>query len=189
MTRTLVQLTTSKQGPKAAPLELRIGDLAKATGKTQRALRLYEELGLLAPNTHTAGGFRLYGADAIERVRFIGKLQDLGFTLPEIQALVEASTHAALPKESMAHIRSVYAQKQREVQLQIERLRALQGELASSLAYLETCVDACTQEDAQGTSCCGTCGTHGHEKAPSLVEGARQTTAMAVSAGHSGVEA
>ena len=44
--------------------DLKIGDLARATGKTQRALRLYEEMGLLVPSERTVGGFRVYGCDA-----------------------------------------------------------------------------------------------------------------------------
>ena len=48
---------------------LRVGDIAKATGKTVRAIHLYEELGLLAPVTRSSGGFRLYDPAAIERVR------------------------------------------------------------------------------------------------------------------------
>ena len=51
----LVQLGALRKEP---PADLKIGDLAKATGKTQRALRLYEEMGLLAPSERTLGGFR-----------------------------------------------------------------------------------------------------------------------------------
>lgn len=153
--------------------ELKIGDLAKATGKTQRALRLYEELGLLAPGTRTQGGFRVYGADAVERVLWIGKLQELGFTLQQIQELVDASGHEPLPREAMARARAVFAHKQAEVAAQIARLAQLQRELASSLEFLETCVQACAEPAQTGTSCCGTCQQHGPLKAPSLVEGIR----------------
>ncbi len=164
---TLVQL--------GAPLgaDMKIGDLAKRTGKTQRALRLYEELGLLAPDTRTTGGFRLYDARAVERVSFIAKLQDLGFTLTAIQHLVSAADGAALPKAAMARVRALYAAKQTQVQQHIERLNTLKDELASSLNYLETCAAACTQEHTVGTSGCGSCGAHGDVKAPSLVEGTR----------------
>ena len=41
---------------------IRIGDLARLTGKTVRAIHLYEELGLLKPATRSSGGFRLYDA-------------------------------------------------------------------------------------------------------------------------------
>ena len=159
-----------KLGGASSAREVRIGDLAKATGKTQRALRLYEELGLLEPETRTAGGFRTYGADALERVRFIGKLQELGFTLQQIQQ-VHAVTGAA-PKAAMEQVRALYADKQAEVATQIERLQQLQRELSASLAYLETCVSACTADGTTGT-CCGTCAAHGGERAPNLVEGIR----------------
>ena len=81
----LVQLSPEAHEGSA---ELRIGELAKKTGKTTRALRLYEELGLLVPSARTEGGFRLYHEANAERVFWIGKLQDLGFTLPQIQNLL-----------------------------------------------------------------------------------------------------
>ena len=165
---TLVQLGPSKDGPS----DLKIGDLAKATGKTQRALRLYEEMGLLVPSDRTVGGFRVYGCDAIERVSWIGKLQELGFTLHQIQELVPGVSEAALPKDAMKRVRKIFADKQAEVAHQIARLQQLQCEMASSLEYLETCVESCTEHHA-GTSSCGTCQTHGDLKAPALLEGIR----------------
>jgi DNA-binding transcriptional MerR regulator len=168
----LIQLRSSAEAP---PRDLKIGDLAKATGKTQRALRLYEELGLLAPGTRTQGGFRVYGGEAIERVTWIAKLQELGFTLQQIQELVAASDTAHLPKDAMARVRKLFANKQAEVAAQIARLQQLSRELSSSLEYLETCVETCTENaTASATSCCGTCQHHGDQKAPSLVEGVRQ---------------
>jgi len=164
------QPTLLKLGSPTGGREVRIGDLARATGKTQRALRLYEELGLLVPEMRTAGGFRTYGADALERVRWIGKLQELGFTLQQIQQVVTATSGAA-PKDAMQQVRALYADKQAELAEQIARLQQLQGELASSLHYLEACVASCT---AEGTSAvCGSCATHRGERAPNLVEGMR----------------
>jgi MerR family transcriptional regulator, copper efflux regulator len=143
--------------------DLKIGDLAKATGKTQRALRLYEELGLLTPGTRTEGGFRLYGPDAVERVAWISKLQELGFTLQQIQQLVDVTA----AKEGMATVRALYEAKQAEVAAQIERLQQLQRELTASLEYLETCVHECAAD------CCAHCESHAQDQAPSLVEGIR----------------
>lgn len=145
--------------------ELKIGDLAKATGKTQRALRLYEELGLLTPGTRTSGGFRVYGKDAIERVAWISKLQDLGFTLQQIQELVEATAHASIPKDAMGKVRTLFHEKLDEVAAQIARLSQLQRELVASLAYLEEC-GGC----AQTQHACGTCDSHAVD-APPLVDG------------------
>ena len=53
---------------------LRVGELAKRTGKTVRAVHLYEELGLLAPAVRSKGGFRLYPGKAVKRIDWIQKL-------------------------------------------------------------------------------------------------------------------
>src|SRR5580658_9892973 len=66
---------------------VQIGDLARDAGKTVRAVHLYEELGLLRPARRSKGRFRLYGPDALVRIRWIGKMQDLGFSLPDIQGI------------------------------------------------------------------------------------------------------
>jgi DNA-binding transcriptional MerR regulator len=151
--------------------DLRIGDLAKATHKTQRALRLYEELGLLTPGDRTSGGFRLYGHDAIDRVHWIGKLQELGFTLQQIQGLVAAVVGEAIPKEAMGQVRGLFLQKLDDVAAQIARLSQLQRELMSSLSYLEECVTCSTDASAgqTGAAACTGCTSH-HEHVPPLVE-------------------
>lgn len=160
---------------------LRIGDLAKATAKTQRALRLYEELGLLTPGDRTSGGFRLYGPEAIERVQWIGKLQELGFTLHEIQGLVQALHEQRVPKAAMAQVRTLFMEKLDDVAAQIARLSQLQRELMSSLTYLETCVGCSTESDAHtsGAASCASCTEHGEpgEHVPSLVDQTRKTAA------------
>jgi DNA-binding transcriptional MerR regulator len=56
---------------------LRIGDLARQTGKTVRAIHLYEELGLLRPATRSSGGFRLYERSTVERLRWIDLLHGM----------------------------------------------------------------------------------------------------------------
>src|SRR5271155_2180307 len=67
---------------------MQIGDLARETGKTVRAIHLYEELGLLSPAARSKGRFRLYDRDALLRIRWIGKLQGMGFSLGDIQTIV-----------------------------------------------------------------------------------------------------
>ena len=76
----------------AAPLErlLRIQEVAADTGLTPRAIRYYEELGLLAPAARSDGAYRLYDAEDLERLRFIrGLRDDAGFSLAEIGQLLE----------------------------------------------------------------------------------------------------
>jgi MerR family transcriptional regulator, copper efflux regulator len=151
---------------------LKIGDVAKMTGKTNRALRLYEELGLLAPGAHSSGGFRLYGDEAVARVQWITKLQDLGFTLQDIQELVSVLQAPQPPREAMARVRSLYDEKLTEVAQQLARLSTLRDELQASLQYLQECV-ACDRTVAaahEAAHQCRGCSEHSHE-APALVNG------------------
>lgn len=66
---------------------LRIGDLAAATGVSVRALRYYEEHGLLQPE-RTPSGQRIYDPDAVERVRLLRRLYAAGLTSTNIAALL-----------------------------------------------------------------------------------------------------
>jgi DNA-binding transcriptional MerR regulator len=77
--------------PEPTGAYLQIGEVAERTGVTQRALRFYEEKGLLKPPTRMEGGFRLYSEEDVRRVEQIKRLQKLlGFTLAEIKEMAEA---------------------------------------------------------------------------------------------------
>lgn len=64
---------------------LNIGAAAAQAGVTERALRYYQELGLLKPSAHTKGGMRRYSQADLDRVARIRELQTLlGLNLDEI---------------------------------------------------------------------------------------------------------
>ncbi|MBF6989436.1 heavy metal-responsive transcriptional regulator [Cupriavidus sp. IK-TO18] len=67
---------------------LTIGKLAQAGDISPDALRYYEREGLLAPASRTERGYRLYGEDAVRRIRFIQHAQACGFVLAEIRELL-----------------------------------------------------------------------------------------------------
>lgn len=68
---------------------LRIGEAALRVGVSERALRYYEELGLVVPAHHSPGGNRRYGEPELARVRRIRELQDLmGLNLDEIRTVL-----------------------------------------------------------------------------------------------------
>jgi DNA-binding transcriptional MerR regulator len=75
---------------------LRIGQLAERSGVSAKALRLYEQRGLLKPCAHSEAGYRLYGPDALRRLMQVLVLKRSGFSLAEIgQLLARNSTAAA----------------------------------------------------------------------------------------------
>src|ERR1700704_5386209 len=121
---------------------MQIGDLAKETGKTVRAIHLYEELGLLTPAARSKGRFRLYGREALLRIRWIGMLQEMGFSLGDIQTIVREWEHVESAPDAMKRLREVYAGKLEETRDQRRRIDALEWELEASLQYLDTC-DVC----------------------------------------------
>ena len=67
---------------------LKIGEVAERVGLSLRTIRFYEEEGLVVPETRTAGGFRLYSVDAVNRLEIIKRLKPLGFTVEEMVALL-----------------------------------------------------------------------------------------------------
>jgi DNA-binding transcriptional MerR regulator len=146
-----------------------VGDLAKATGKTVRAIHHYEEVGLLRPHARSKGRYRLYDNAALTRIRWISKLHDLGMSLAQIQQLLQAWETAPSAPGAMAKIRSIYLQKLEETRAQIERLGALERELEASIDYLDTC-DTC--DPAELVKACTKCNVHtSSQLEPELVAG------------------
>jgi DNA-binding transcriptional MerR regulator len=70
---------------------MQIGEVAERVGVTQRTLRYYESIGLLAPAGRLEGGFRLYSEDDLHRLEQIVELKRLlGISLAEIKQIVNA---------------------------------------------------------------------------------------------------
>src|SRR5689334_21938082 len=69
----------------------RIGEAAAATGLTPRAIRYYQEFGLLEPAAHVSGANRRYDDEDIERLRLIKRLREVvGLSLAEVRTYLEA---------------------------------------------------------------------------------------------------
>ncbi|MEH7080544.1 MerR family transcriptional regulator [Bacillus velezensis] len=73
-------------------MQYKIDDVAKECGLTKRAIRYYEEIGLIPPPERSEGGFRLYTDQHIERLKQIMNVRDvLGFSLQEVQDYISIS--------------------------------------------------------------------------------------------------
>jgi len=131
---------------------LRVGDLAKLTGKTVRAIHHYEELGLIEPVGRSKGHYRLFDTETPVRIRWISKLQSLGLSLGDIRTLVKNRQASPSALQSASQLRQMYEAKLVEVRSRLAELTALERELAASLAYLDACGTSCTPE-LTPTSC------------------------------------
>ena len=70
------------------PTQLTMGQLAKDAGVHIETIRYYERRHILVPTSRLASGYRLYNREAARRLHFIKNAQALGFTLHEIEELL-----------------------------------------------------------------------------------------------------
>jgi DNA-binding transcriptional MerR regulator len=159
------------------PQLLRIGDLARLTGKSARALHLYEELGLVEPATRSRGGFRLYEPVTVERVKWIELLNGLGFSLQEMRALLHSWWNAGLGPEAMDELRGLFTRKLEETRDNLRRQQQLEQELLDGLAYLETCRMCASPAGVR--SCVHCAQDHGMNEEPALVAGLKSAPGVA----------
>ena len=98
---------------------LRIGDLARRSGVSAKALRLYEARGLLKPSAHSAAGYRLYDAASLARLNQIVLLKRAGFRLAEIGRLLTRDPQAAtqLLRARIAALERECAERERVLRL------------------------------------------------------------------------
>jgi DNA-binding transcriptional MerR regulator len=69
---------------------MQIGEVAERVGLSLRTVRYYEEMGLIAPESRTEGGFRLYTEAHVDRLALIKRMKPLGFTVQEMRELLDA---------------------------------------------------------------------------------------------------
>ena len=105
----------------------KVGELARRTGMSVRALHHYDEIGLLEPRLRTPSGHRLYGREDIERLQQIQSLRLMGLPLDEVRRLIDGSVVS--PRQlidiHLARLREQIAMQSRLA----ERLRALANHL------------------------------------------------------------
>jgi DNA-binding transcriptional MerR regulator len=88
-------VSPTRSATQAAPLVLRIGEVAKLTGLTTRTLRYWEEQGLISPSSYRGRGERLYSQTDMARVTRIKELQELlGFSLAEVRVVLDTDLDA-----------------------------------------------------------------------------------------------
>ncbi|MEU6250886.1 MerR family transcriptional regulator [Glycomyces sp. NPDC047010] len=92
---------------------MRIGELAETTGATARALRYYEEQGLLHPE-RTSSGQRVYPADAVEQVKWIRLMLANGLPSRAIVKLRRCESVDEVTPEQQSVLREEYARVEAE---------------------------------------------------------------------------
>lgn len=105
---------------------MKIGDLARDTGTHVVTIRYYERIGLLPEPPRGAGNYRLYGAAALDRLRFIRRCRALGFPLKDIRGLLALASDEDRPCDEVDRLTVNHLA---EVERKINDLTRLAAEL------------------------------------------------------------
>ena len=117
-----------------------VSKLADQVGTSADALRYYERIGLLPEPDRTPSGYRLYGEDAVERVRFIKRAQRFGLRLEAIGELLDIQERGLCP---CGHTRLLLERRLAEIDEEMAALVRLRADVAEM-------VDSFPARDANG---------------------------------------
>jgi MerR family mercuric resistance operon transcriptional regulator len=126
-------------------MDMHIGELARAAGVNIQTIRFYERQALLPKPARNSSGYRSYEGKDVERVTFIKRNQELGFTLTEIKQLIQLhGSMADLPKplrrkpDQVRAIISLGRERLSVIDEKVRLLRAMRRELSAVVDYLES---------------------------------------------------
>lgn len=118
-------------------MSIPIGQLSRSTGVNIETIRYYEREGLVPEPARSPGGHRQYTREAVERLRFVRRARELGFSLDEIRQLISFSDGSQRCEDirqlAEAHLRDVH-QKIRDLRRLQLSLRALTDQCRSTPA-------------------------------------------------------
>lgn len=105
---------------------LTIGQVAGRAGIGVETVRFYERAGLIAEPARKASGYRQYDEDVVDRLRFIRRAKELGFTLNEIRELLSLKLD---PSTTCADVKSRSEAKVADIEARIDSLERMKQAL------------------------------------------------------------
>lgn len=111
---------------------MQIGELAKLANTSAKTIRFYEDSGLLPPPARTGSGYRDYGPEIVDRLRFIHRGQAAGLSLQKVRQILAIHDRGEVP---CGHVRHVLDTRLDQVRAQIAELVALEGHLQTLLDH------------------------------------------------------
>lgn len=116
--------------------KLTISRLAQLGRVNLETIRYYERRGLLAKPPRTEAGYRQFSPDAAQRLRFIKRAQELGFTLDEVGELLDLRHD---PKQNRDDVRARATEKIADIERKMEILAAMKSVLVGLTGRCEQC--------------------------------------------------
>ena len=117
---------------------MNISDVAKKTGLSSKAIRFYEEKGVVTPPLRSENGYRTYNGHHLDELNLLRQARQVGFTLDECRELVALFNN---PSRHSADVKARTLQKADEIAAHIEELYAMRARLLAL-------ADACPGDDS-----------------------------------------
>lgn len=132
---------------------MNIGELSRLTNLPSKTIRYYESVGLLPEPDRSPSGYRRYGSSDVERLRFVQRSRNLGFSVEEVRRLLDLWRDR---DRASSDVKALAAQHLEDIDRKIQELRSMRKTLTDL-------VDACHGDnrpdcpilnDLAGTKCC-----------------------------------
>ncbi len=111
---------------------MQIGELARRTGVNPKAIRFYEDIGVLTKPRRTESGYRVYNEGQVRQIEFILRAKRLGLSLEEIGEIMRLREGGQAP---CFHVERLLQQRLAELQQVQAELKELQADLESTLQH------------------------------------------------------
>lgn len=122
------------------PSYFSIGELARRTGLSQRAIHYYESFGLLAPVEREGRGYRYYDESSEQRLNKIGQLKRIGLTLEEIRDVIDLYFSDGTIVEGKRKVLSILRGHLRETEAKLDELSEFRRDLLANIERIEQLV-------------------------------------------------
>jgi DNA-binding transcriptional MerR regulator len=113
--------------------QLTVSKLAEQVGTSADTVRYYERIGLLPETERSPSGYRLYGDEAVERLRFIKRAQRFGLKLEAIAELLDVRERGLCP---CGHTRRMLEERVAELDEEMSSLARLRADIATMIGEL-----------------------------------------------------
>lgn len=124
---------------------MKVIDLARATGVSADTIRYYTRIGLLTPHKDPENGYKRFNRNHIKIIHFVKRARDLGFSLKEIQQLIQDSEEGISPCPAA---RNILREKIEVVRAQLLEMQALFDRMEEALEEWGAMPDGIPNGDA-----------------------------------------
>lgn len=111
---------------------MRIGQLADRSGVKLETIRYYERVGLLPPPPRTASGYREYQPDHLQRLVFLRRSRQLGFSIKDVQDLLNLASEPDRVCKDVTHLAATHIASVKAKIRELQRLRRALEKLVSA---------------------------------------------------------